>query len=117
VIASFEDGQVLWDAVVARGMEGVVAKRERGPYRPGARLWVKTKNLATARFQTSSPPYVVERGSLPDPARPQGRKPVTASGSDRAVFRRPLDRGNLGRVFFDLGGISFDGPHGTEACV
>jgi hypothetical protein len=51
VIGSFEDGPVLWDVVVARGMEGVVAKREREPYRPGARLWVKTKNRATARFQ------------------------------------------------------------------
>jgi ATP-dependent DNA ligase len=28
----------------------VVAKRERDPYRPGERGWVKTKNRATARF-------------------------------------------------------------------
>jgi ATP-dependent DNA ligase len=41
----------VWDVVVARGMEGVVAKREWERYRPGARLWVKTKNRATARFQ------------------------------------------------------------------
>jgi hypothetical protein len=27
-------------------LEGVVAKRERGPYRPGERAWVKTKNRA-----------------------------------------------------------------------
>jgi ATP-dependent DNA ligase len=33
------------------GSKAVVAKREREPYRPGARLWVKTKNRATARFQ------------------------------------------------------------------
>ena len=32
-------------------MEGVVAKREREPYGPGARLWVKTKNRATNRFR------------------------------------------------------------------
>jgi ATP-dependent DNA ligase len=31
-------------------MEGVVAKRERDPYRPDERLWVKTKHRNTARF-------------------------------------------------------------------
>jgi bifunctional non-homologous end joining protein LigD len=51
VIASFEDGPALWDVIVASGMEGGGAKREREPYRPGARTWVKTKNRATARFQ------------------------------------------------------------------
>jgi bifunctional non-homologous end joining protein LigD len=51
VVESFEDGLALWDAVVERGLEGVVAKREREPYRPGARLWVKTKNQTTVRFQ------------------------------------------------------------------
>ena len=51
VVASFEDGLALWDAIVARGLEGVVAKREREPYRPGQRTWVKTKNRATVRFQ------------------------------------------------------------------
>jgi ATP-dependent DNA ligase len=51
VVESFEDGQALRDAVVDRGLEGAVAKREREPCRPGARLWVKTKNRGTARFQ------------------------------------------------------------------
>jgi bifunctional non-homologous end joining protein LigD len=51
VIGSFEDGPALWDAIVERGLEGVVAKREREPYRPGARLWVKAKNRGTVRFQ------------------------------------------------------------------
>jgi bifunctional non-homologous end joining protein LigD len=51
VVASFEDGPALWDVIVERGMEGVVAKREREAYRPGARLWMKTKNRATTRFQ------------------------------------------------------------------
>ena len=49
-VASFDDGPAVCDMIVARGMEGVVAKREREPYRPGARLWVKTKNRGTARF-------------------------------------------------------------------
>jgi ATP-dependent DNA ligase len=33
-----------------RGLEGVAAKRERDRYRPGERLWVKTKNRAAPRF-------------------------------------------------------------------
>jgi len=50
LVATFEDGETLFAAVGARGLEGVVAKRERAPYRPGDRAWVKTKNRATARF-------------------------------------------------------------------
>jgi ATP-dependent DNA ligase len=41
----------VWDAIVERGLEGVVAKRARESYRPGMRLWVKTKNRATDRFR------------------------------------------------------------------
>jgi ATP-dependent DNA ligase len=51
VMASFEDGLALWDVIVGRGMEGVVAKRARQSYRPRARAWIKTKNPANARFQ------------------------------------------------------------------
>ena len=50
LVATFEDGQALFDAVCARGLEGVVAKRISDPYKPGERGWVKTKNRATARF-------------------------------------------------------------------
>ena len=50
LVATFEDGEALFAAVCERGLEGVVAKRERDPYRPGERVWVKTKNRATARF-------------------------------------------------------------------
>ncbi|HZP72445.1 MAG TPA: RNA ligase family protein [Gaiellaceae bacterium] len=50
LVATFEDGQALFDAVCARGLEGVVAKRLRDAYKPGERTWVKTKNRATARF-------------------------------------------------------------------
>jgi hypothetical protein len=28
----------------------MIAKRDRDPYRPGKRLWVKTKNREIARF-------------------------------------------------------------------
>jgi ATP-dependent DNA ligase len=50
LVATFEDGEALFDAVCARGLEGVVAKRLADPYLPGERLWVKTKNRANARF-------------------------------------------------------------------
>ena len=50
LVAAFEDGEALFAAVCERGLEGVVAKRERDPYRPGDRVWVKTKNRGTARF-------------------------------------------------------------------
>ena len=50
LVATFEDGEALYRVVCERGLEGVVAKRERDPYRPGERGWVKTKNRATARF-------------------------------------------------------------------
>jgi hypothetical protein len=50
LVATFEDGEALFRVVCDRGLEGVVAKRERDPYRPGERGWVKTKNRRTARF-------------------------------------------------------------------
>jgi hypothetical protein len=37
VIDTFEDGPALFDAILAHGLEGVVAKRERDPYRPAER--------------------------------------------------------------------------------
>jgi hypothetical protein len=54
VVASFDDGPALWDVIVERGMEGVVAKREREPYRPGARTWVKVKNRPLPGSRRSS---------------------------------------------------------------
>ena len=49
LVATLKDGEALFAAVCERGLEGVVAKRTRDPYRPGERQWVKTKNRATAR--------------------------------------------------------------------
>jgi ATP-dependent DNA ligase len=54
LVATFEDGEALFAAVCERGLEGVVAKRLRDPYRPGGCHWVKTKNRATARFAEES---------------------------------------------------------------
>ena len=47
---TFDDGPAPFAAVCEHGMEGVVAKRERDPYRPGERLWVEHKNRDTVRF-------------------------------------------------------------------
>lgn len=49
-LPTFPEGEALFAAVCERGLEGVVSKRERDPYRPGERLWVKTKNRAAPRF-------------------------------------------------------------------
>jgi ATP-dependent DNA ligase len=48
----FDDGAALWDSVVERRLEGVVAKRLREPYRPGERAWIKKKNPAWPRYET-----------------------------------------------------------------
>jgi len=50
LVATFEDGRTLFDVVCQQGLEGVVGKRLRDPYRPGERLWIKHKNRATRRF-------------------------------------------------------------------
>jgi bifunctional non-homologous end joining protein LigD len=36
LVATFEDGEALFAAVCERGLEGVVAKRQRDPYRPAS---------------------------------------------------------------------------------
>jgi bifunctional non-homologous end joining protein LigD len=55
LVATFEDREALFAAVCERGLEGVVAKRERHPYRPGERGWVKHKNRATERLTEQWP--------------------------------------------------------------
>jgi ATP-dependent DNA ligase len=40
----FDDGEARFRAVCDRGLEGIVAKRRSGKYRPGYRGWVKVKN-------------------------------------------------------------------------
>jgi hypothetical protein len=37
-------GCARFDAVCRDGLEGIVAKRLRDPYKPGERAWVKIKN-------------------------------------------------------------------------
>jgi bifunctional non-homologous end joining protein LigD len=47
----FEDGAALWESICERRLEGVVAKRERDPYRPGDRGWIKQKNPGWSRYE------------------------------------------------------------------
>jgi bifunctional non-homologous end joining protein LigD len=53
--AVFDDGEALLAVAHDRGLEGVVAKRLRGAYRPGERGWVKIKNRDYWRY-----PFEVE---------------------------------------------------------
>jgi ATP-dependent DNA ligase len=46
----FDDGEALFTVVVDQGLEGVVAKRQSSPYRPGERGWIKTKNREYWRY-------------------------------------------------------------------
>lgn len=48
----FENGLELYNSTRAAGLEGVVAKRNDAPYRPGVRspAWIKTKHMTTDRF-------------------------------------------------------------------
>ena len=64
LVATFEDGEALFDAVCARGLEGVVAKRCGDAYRPGGRAWVKTKNRAIMRLAEESQGHGRRRRSL-----------------------------------------------------
>jgi bifunctional non-homologous end joining protein LigD len=50
---AFDDGEALLEATSAHGLEGVVAKRRRDPYRPGERGWVKVKHRHYWRFGRS----------------------------------------------------------------
>ena len=48
---SFDDGAALFEAVCERELEGVVAKRLSGRYRPGERGWIKVKNRSDWRCE------------------------------------------------------------------
>jgi len=49
---AFEDGEALFEAVCERELEGIVAKRVDGMYRPGERgSWVKIKNRSYWRYE------------------------------------------------------------------
>jgi bifunctional non-homologous end joining protein LigD len=60
----FDDGEALWESVCERRLEGVVAKRERDPYRPGERGWVKRKNPGWSRYQAERQAVTRQRGRV-----------------------------------------------------
>ena len=47
----FDDGEALFEAVCAHELEGIVAKRRSGRYRPRERGWVKTKDRSYWRWE------------------------------------------------------------------
>jgi ATP-dependent DNA ligase len=49
--AAFDDGEALFAAVQEQELEGVVAKRLSGRYRPSVRGWVKIKNRDYWRYE------------------------------------------------------------------
>jgi bifunctional non-homologous end joining protein LigD len=51
--AAFEDGEALWSVAQEQGLEGVVAKRRSGTYRPGERGWVKVRIAPTGARSSS----------------------------------------------------------------
>jgi bifunctional non-homologous end joining protein LigD len=48
---TFDDGEALFEAVCERDLEGIVAKRLDGRYRPGERGWIKIKNRDYWRYE------------------------------------------------------------------
>jgi ATP dependent DNA ligase domain len=51
---AFDDGEALYEAVCAQGLEGVVVKRLSSAYRPDGRGWVKTRTRRTGGSRTSA---------------------------------------------------------------
>jgi bifunctional non-homologous end joining protein LigD len=48
---AFNDGPALFEAICERELEGIVAKRSDGAYRPGERGWLKIKNRNYWRYE------------------------------------------------------------------
>lgn len=50
-VAPLDDGAALWDVVITRDLEGMMAKRSGSPYRPGVRSadWRKIAHLHTVK--------------------------------------------------------------------
>jgi bifunctional non-homologous end joining protein LigD len=61
----FDDGSALWQAIREHRLEGVVAKRDSEPYRPGERTWIKRKNPEWPRFEAERESAIRERQRRP----------------------------------------------------
>jgi bifunctional non-homologous end joining protein LigD len=66
LVATFEDGEALFAAVCERGLEGVVAKRERDRYGPGERVWGRRRTGQRRGSPRSA--TVLAVGRVPPPA-------------------------------------------------
>jgi bifunctional non-homologous end joining protein LigD len=64
-VPSFADGVALWKVVCDQQMEGVVAKRRGGVYRPGERGWLKVKNQAYWKYELEREAAIERRGRTP----------------------------------------------------
>jgi bifunctional non-homologous end joining protein LigD len=58
---AFDDGAALWEAICERELEGIVAKRRDGRYRPGERDWVKIKNKNYWRYELERESAITKR--------------------------------------------------------
>ena len=65
VCPRFDNGAALWQVVVERRLEGVVAKRLEEPYRAGERSWVKRKNPDWPRYEAEREAVIRERARRP----------------------------------------------------
>jgi len=87
----FDDGHALFDAFCQHRLEGIVAKRTTGTYRPGYPGWVKVKNPAYWRRESEIESNRLNGGawrpSLRARVGPPGRSVPTALG------RRFLSKG------------------------
>jgi ATP-dependent DNA ligase len=60
---SFEDGKALWDVVVDQELEGLVAKPLGSIYKSSERGWLKVKNRAYWKTESSEKPSSSVGGS------------------------------------------------------
>jgi ATP-dependent DNA ligase len=61
---AFHDGEALFASVQDQGLEGVVAKKLSDPYKPGERLWIKTKNRDYWRWPLEREGAIGSRGRV-----------------------------------------------------
>ena len=94
-VAPIDDGAALWDVVVARDLEGMVAKRVGSPYRPGVRSadWRKVANLHTvkAAVRRASGRWRSVCGTVSGCAGSAMSAPASATGTSRR-FAMPSTR-------------------------
>jgi ATP-dependent DNA ligase len=79
LVAAFDDGEALYQVVCQLGLEGLVAKRERDPYRPGERGWIKRARIARL---SASPRSATASAAAPERATPALEGKFTRTGDN-----------------------------------